>query len=493
MKHSKPWRMVGCGMLLLTTLFLTLANQLVLLSELPNWYDQQRFLALLLLATALLFYGIRPLYPSAALSTGLLLGALLLSITSPLPGWALAETAVLMGLVILAAWLSKTLRIIQQQRPNFVLYSMIIYGMLISLPPLTQYLFTLGNRSDFHLSSLFNGFSNHRFFSQVQSVLIPLMALPAIALSEDSRWRRLGNVVACLLWLLAFAAGTRAFYVAIATGAVFAWISCGSTGRAWCRWQCRFALFGWLGYTLLFLGLPEMMGIRIGTDNVRLHTLDGALDSSGRLALWQSALQQILHHPFTGIGPMHLAARPDPASTDPIIATHPHNTVIQLLTEWGLPMGGMLLGILCLAALRFWRQCCRHTVHCNAKEARILLITLFIAAIYSLFDGSIVTPYTQILLTVTIAWAWSLMSARKNLQVAEMTYLSRMPWVLIRLGSLMASFYLAWLALSAYTALTPHVMQYRDTYGEQALHPRFWSQGMINLPWDHRYFFTMPD
>ncbi len=487
-EHSKPQRLAARVMLLLTALFLCVSNQIVLLPDLPNWYDQQRFLALLVLAVGLFFYALRPLYPTSPWATGLMLGAVILSLISPLPGWAFAESALFMGLVILAAWINSALRPIQMQRPKLILYCLIIYTMLISLPPLMQYLLAINHHQEFHLASLFRGFSNHRFFSQVESVLIPLAALPAITLSEASHWRRLGNVAACLLWLLAFAAGTRAFYVAIMSSTIFALFAYDQTGKVWCRWQIRFALIGWSGYVLLFMLAPKLLSFSISSDNARLNTLEGGLNSSGRLEMWIASFMLILEHPLTGIGPMHFATLTQSASTQGF-AAHPHNVIIQLLVEWGLPFGIAAIATITTFTVRFWQKLVQNsTTRTKSTEISVIAISLITALIYSLFDGTVVTPYTQILLALFIGLTWSLSKEEfKTRQEVHRNFIVRLNTFLTRILCMMSGVFLIWLATTPLNALTPHVENYATSQRGQALWPRFWSQGLINLPIDDRY------
>ncbi len=473
---------------LLVAALLFMSNQIVLLPELPNWYDQQRFLMLLLLATALSVFALLPA-PSPPYVTLLLIVALALSALSPLPGWALAESAIFTGLVATAYWVGIALREVNRYRPELTVNGLIIYGTLISLPPLMQFGISLGNGSSaFALYSLFSGFSNHRFFSQTESVLIPLMALPAMWLNTDSRWRKLGNVSICLLWVLAFAAGTRAFYVAMIAGGSFAWFFHGQTGRQWTRWQLKFAGMGWFGYLLLFKVMPWILGIVITSDNARLNQLESALNSSGRLEMWIAAVRLITEHPLTGIGPMHFATLAAETKFAAGFAAHPHNSVIQLMVEWGLPMG---LTLLALVGLGFWRLF--QATHIKTENASLALqrhimsITLFTTFIYSLLDGSIVTPYTQILLAFVIGWAWSLLPTAHRTTARQTQALQAFSTILTRCCCVLAGCFLIWLAVYPYPKLTSHVELYAKSYPGQPLWPRLWSQGLINLPGDQRY------
>lgn len=491
--YDKEWFrfLAGTFITFLVAAFLLISNQIVLLPSLPNWYDQQRFLMLLLLAAALLAFALWPAPRTPRLTPYLVSAAVVLSAISPLPGWAFAESALFIGLVIAAYWVCRTLRGLNQKHPSTLIYGLIVYATLISLPPLMQFgLSIISERAEFALSTLFSGFSNHRFFSQTESFVLPLMTLPAMLLDRDSRWRKLGNVAACLLWLLAFAAGTRAFYVAMVAGGAFSWVFNGEKGRNWMCWQSKFSMIGLLGYLLLFKVAPWLLNISITSDNARLNQLESALNSSGRLEMWIAGSRLITEHPLTGIGPMHFATLAAETNFSSGFAAHPHNSVIQLLVEWGIPMGVTLL---CLVGIGFWRlfrtACVKNDITRVTTERHILAITLTTGFIYSLLDGSIVTPYTQVLIAFVVGWACSLLPQRHaNTYVFFESKLSNPLFcIAIRITSLLAAIHLALLAIVPFNALTPHVENYISTYSSQPLWPRLWSQGLINLKDDLRY------
>ncbi len=480
--------LAGLVITLLTLAFLFISNQIVLLPDLPNWYDQQRFLMLLLLAAALFAFAKWPSPQVPGQAHWLIAAAVVLSARSPLPGWAFAETTLFLGLLVTAYWVSCTLRELNQHRPDTLIYGLIVYATLLCLPPLMQFcLSILSNKTEFALSTLFSGFSNHRFFSQAESFVLPLMTLPAMLLGQDSRWRKLGNVAACLLWVLAFAAGTRAFYVAIVAGLAFSWIFNGQTGLLWSRWQIKFAGMGLLGYLMIFKAAPWLLNIAISSDNARLNEFESALNSSGRLDMWIDAGRLISEHPLTGIGPMHFATRAAETGFVSGFAAHPHSSVIQLLVEWGLPMG---LTLLCLAGMGFLHlfRAARLKIRNDrlTTERHILTTTLFTGFVYSLLDGSIVTPYTQVLLAFVIGLAWS--ETRQIHGISSYTHLkNRLASLITRLACIMASIYLIWLGVTPYQNLSGHIETYTETYSTQTLWPRFWSQGLINLNEDKRY------
>lgn len=484
-------RYIALFVTILVLLFLLLSNQWVILPALPNWYDQQRFLALFVLATGLILYGCFMPYRPPFWLMGLTVIALALAALSSWPGWALAEAAIFFGMGATAFWIKTACRSAPASfKPSITITLLVILATAICLQPLMQILLMLTSVDhEFRTASLFIDFSNHRFFSQAESILIPLMVLPAMMLSLNARIQSLGNVITVLLWMMAFAAGTRAFYVAMVLGALFAFLYCGRTGRQWVQWQAKFAMLGGFCYSLVFMAIPYLLDILIRTDNDRLANLESAFDSSGRLAMWRSAWNLIIEHPWTGIGPMHFATLATHQGGSPGFAAHPHNAVIQILVEWGLPFGLLVLGGLAVA---FWRlrrvSIAAASTTPKSTLAGVMLISWTIAFIYSLLDGSLVTPYTQVLLAVFFGWSWSLVAethqAACNIQPL---WLGAISTTVVRFSCMIAGAFLIWLAVTPYKILLPHAEHYAVSYPGQPFWPRFWSQGLINLPSDSRY------
>ena len=477
------FRIIGLASLV----FLFIASRITLLPGLPSWYDEQRFLELLILSGALLLFGISPRLTTPLWTTFLWVGMLLLSMLSPMPGWAIAEFGIFMGLVALTFCIYQALHAFNQHHSKIMIFVLVIYALQIGFVPLAQLEpLLLGGATDLNLPTLFGGFSNHRFFSQTESLLIPLMALPAMQLTETSRWRKLSDVAACLLWLLAFAAGTRAFYVAIVVSVVFAWFYSDTLGRRWVHLQAWFAGFGGLAYGLLFKVLPWFLPLTVTTDNARLTTLETAADSSGRLDMWIYAVKLIFEHPLTGIGPMHFATLAATSPLTPGFAAHPHNSVLQLLVEWGLPMGLILLALMGLGIQKVFKAAQSPSNHPDASNTLFCLgMALLTAFVYSLFDGSLVNPYTQVLICVVAGWAWSAMaqSDEPSSNHVSASWLIKSNLVLTKVTAIAIGTYLCWMAITVQTTLT----SYLTTHPDQALLPRLWSQGLIGFPNDDRY------
>lgn len=459
--------------------YLIISNR-ILLNSLSNiWFDAQRFGQLLCWSlafiTATLTHAALRLKPTAIL---LALVMLARAATSPLPGWAITEAAFYVGMVLASAWVCVARQSAQITFDRTALLSIVWFGLANCSIPLLIYYRVITEHIEVPLNAIFYGFSNHRFFTQVQLLTIPLLALPFMAQIRSPAFRHMAMLAALLCWALTFAAGTRAVYVALLGGAVVAWLWLGLTGRAWVTTQAKLALAGWFLFIMLFHALPWLAGINIPTDNVRLSQIDSALDSSGRVAMWNEALRLIWEHPFLGIGPMQYAAIPNR------VAGGPHNIPLQFLLEWGIPLGSAMLAI---PLIGLWKL--GNLVQTGGELAPLrtcLFVTLLAATIDAFFEGIVSVPYSAVLLACIIGWAWGNFPEPLAEPRRTITRLTKITSWITRSVSMLLGVYLAWFALYPIERIRQHNLDYL-TISKSALMPRMWAQGLINLEYDNRY------
>ena len=121
----------------------------------------------------------------------------------------------------------------------------------------------------------------------------------------------------------------------------------------------------------------------------------------------------------------------------------------------------------------------------------ILLITLVTAFVYSLLDGSLVMPYTQVLASLVIGWTLAVASPDPCRGILRSPIIGRMQTHAIRMSALAMSIFLVWLAVEPFDRIIDDSKRYVARAPEGLLNPRFWAQGIINLPHDQRYPFPI--
>jgi O-antigen ligase len=129
-----------------------------------------------------------------------------------------------------------------------------------------------------------------------------------------------------------------------------------------------------------------------------------------RFFVWGNAVELIRQHPWFGVGPMHFAH--DAARFR--WGAHPHDWVLQIAAEWGLPalllLGFALVrGLLALVRSRAGMS----SIESGNVVLPALLVSGAAALVDGLVSGVIVMPQSQlaVALYLGLAIAWVRMSA----------------------------------------------------------------------------------
>lgn len=235
--------------------------------------------------------------------------------------------------------------------------------------------------------------SNRRVFGQVASMAIPLLAYPLLVPGKIKFPRVWFYILLAAWWMLAIVSGSRGTWMALGVAtlilAVFAWPAC----SAWIKTQSIGLATGLFLYGVVFTLLPALAGLEANVE----YRLNNLTDLSGRSELWAVAMSTVTAHPFLGAGPMSLAAVPG------LIGAHPHNALLQISAEWGVPAMLALLVPVTYSIVILLRRLSRP---CEDQALLICLSASILAAsTQAMVDGVIVMPYTQTWLVLVVGWA----------------------------------------------------------------------------------------
>jgi len=276
-------------------------------------------------------------------------------------------------------------------------------------------------------------------------------------------------IVPGLWWMLVAASGTRGTWVALAAGVVVVLVFGGSTGRRWVRWQLAGFGCGLACYVIFVLWVPALMQQPASF----LHRTADITSLSAREVIWSAALKFIAENPLLGIGPMHFAYYGN------AVAAHPHNALLQLAAEWGIPAALLFMAVFGAGGLAYARFVRRATSNADDHTALIavaLLAALTGAAMQSMVDGVLVMPVSQVTLALICGWAMGLYSSGKATPaargVAEKAMCAGL--ILLAAGSMT---YGAWPEIGQ---LEQRESAYLKSHPGVQLLPRFWAQGWIN-------------
>lgn len=253
------------------------------------------------------------------------------------------------------------------------------------------------------LDDFTTNFSNVRFFNHAQTSTLPLLILLCCLTPKASKLRWLWLTVTTYWWMALFATMGRGTLVGMAAGCVA--VTLLARKRAWpyLRAVIVTGTSGGLAYFLFLTIVPALLGIA-GMQSFTFAVERTAADpTSARWPLWHLAIALIKEHPWFGVGPMHFAHYTGHLH----IAAHPHDWLLQIGAEWGIPALLCLLAALALgvrALLRAGARIARDDV-----DNQAIFSALVAGAVAILVDGLVsgifVMPQSQLAVALYLGCA----------------------------------------------------------------------------------------
>lgn len=388
--------------LLAFTVLIVLSTSMQLLPSYIYTHDAQRFYSLILLALVLIHSAVNRLSPDNLLpipnKIRLLLYCLLaLAVSSAAlshyPRHAVIEVSIFTSLCYLAlfsAGLMLTNKEVFIKRIICIFWiSILLYMFGFYVGYITAYT----ARTPLQWPQPFLGFFNIRCFNQYQLWSIGLITLPILAFNVKVSTKRWLMIALTFWWVLLFYSASRGVLVAWFVGMIMTGLVYKKLAWPFLKLQMVNISTGLLTYYLLFKLLPSLQQQNVVTSTIWRDS------TNDRTELWDICFKMMEYHPFVGVGPLHYFWYNK-------IGTHPHNSVLQLSAEWGIPATMIMLGIAGYGFYCWYKKFNINAINllpkldCNLTI--ILFFTMITNAAYSLVDGVIVMPISQVLMFTII-------------------------------------------------------------------------------------------
>ena len=146
---------------------------------------------------------------------------------------------------------------------------------------------------------------------------------------------------------------------------------------------------------MIGIGLWLVLIITIPYYLMDIANLQIRTTTSGRLDLWLYVLSSITEHPWFGYGPMSFTW----AEGKPLPHAHPHNSVMQVLYEYG-GIACVLFVVWVISRVYKRLNTLRHNQNMHFVAVMYALLS---GLIYSLFSGVAVMPFAQLVLIFLVA------------------------------------------------------------------------------------------
>ena len=177
------------------------------------------------------------------------------------------------------------------------------------------------------------GFSNIRFFNHAQTTILPLFILLLCLTPRTSKLKWLWMGITTYWWMAAYATSARGTLIGLAAGCAIAAMVARARAVPYLRCVALTAALGLIAYFVILVAVPAAFGVE-GMHSFWDTAVRTAVDpTSARDKLWNRALSLIVQHPWLGAGPMHFAHHAGDLHT----GAHPHDILIQIIAEWGMP------------------------------------------------------------------------------------------------------------------------------------------------------------
>ena len=176
-------------------------------------------------------------------------------------------------------------------------------------------------------------FANIRFFNHMQTATLPLLILLCCITSRHARLRLLWWGMSAYWWMAIFATTGRGTLAGIVAGSVVVAVLRRRQALPYLKAAVLSAGLGLVAYFVFLVVIPYLAGgSAFGAFSYAIDRT-AADPASGRSILWHRAIELIKQHPLLGVGPMHFAHN----AGDLHIGAHPHDWVMQIASEWGIP------------------------------------------------------------------------------------------------------------------------------------------------------------
>jgi putative inorganic carbon (hco3(-)) transporter len=306
---------------------------------------------------------------------------------------ATIEVSIFAGLAYLAIFVANLFNENKTLLIKWLNYAIWVSVILYLLSFYVGYFSAIISNTPLHWPSPFNGFNNIRAFNQYQLWPIALITLPLLTLNiKKSTQLWLYFALSCW-WVLLFYSASRGVLLAWLAGVVITAIIYQKYAWQFLRIQFVNIVTGFAGYYLLFKYIPSSRGSTVITSTIARES------TSDRTDLWIECMKFIQENPIFGIGPMN-------APWHHSKMLQPHNSLLQLASEWGLPATFIILAIAGYGIYQWLKKFNSKTLENQSSLDKNLAVILFFTittnAAYSLVDGVIVMPISQVLMFTII-------------------------------------------------------------------------------------------
>jgi len=347
--------------------------------------------------------------------------------------YSLVDVA-LLGLVLCLLFVVAACRVLAGTRFDRLAISFLtLLGLAVGVQELAGVLAARAEGYEFSYDIALIHFAHPRSYNQLQSWTVPVIAALPLMFPRQRLASLLCVATLGLHWYILLMTGARGSTAGLAFAFLLVCALSPAVRRPLIKWQSAGVSLGLLIYGIIYMGSGERLGPEIDTtpwsakpavaerqlaaqaegrdntlsenspDNPFLAESIGRpmLHTTGRTYLWKQSLEYARDNPVWGIGPMNFACLGPEGRVG-----SPHNLAMQIVSEWGIPALGILLGLGVLLALRLFHllRNCKDPDQHHATLSALLVCGVLSALMLCAVDGVFITPASQISASLVGGW-----------------------------------------------------------------------------------------
>jgi hypothetical protein len=282
---------------------------------------------------------------------------------------------------------------------TLVAASIFLYVVAFYIPLIIDYSQGILRRNSVFI---YHGFDSPRFLNQVQTWCLPFLFITDTYIKRTALLSTAAKKVIRILLIFTAASYVAIIFITGGRGTIlayfltipFLWILLGKRfyilgTKIVLIWVAGFLLY----YTLINL-IPQSLEINLTTSNPGISI--SRISDSGRIPLFMMAVESIIDHPLFGAGPLMYSVVSNASN-------HPHNSVLWLMSEWGLLATIPFIGLISYLLFCYFQRIKTAGKLANNDPkltdklliSHALFVSLVAALIHSLVSGVYLMPGSQ--------------------------------------------------------------------------------------------------
>jgi O-antigen ligase len=395
---------------------------------------------------------------------------LISSIRLPYPAYALADVAMLFLLILLIAVTAASRELCGERFDKWAVLLLAATGFAVALQEFMGFIAGWVLGFEFSYEQALIHFSHPRFYNQLQTWSLPMLAALPLVL-PGKRWIKwLCVTLLGLQWFLLIALAARGSIVSLLAAMVFIALWLPAQRKFWLKSQLAGLVVG-IGIYIGILLLNGWLLPQSQSGEFYAHSAGRSmLHTSGRSMFWRLSVEDALKHPVLGTGPANYAC-----DAKTWVPAHPHNFPLTILGEWGFIAFFLLVTLALMIGLSFLKKLrsAHHTADAGQTGPPLramLAISVIAGALHACLSGLLIMPASQVALLLIAGWALSLsgpgvQSPKKPIAIKSVV---------------VAGALISW-AVFVFAGMEIPQLKHRTTYSENhgPQGPRFWARGSV--------------